>query len=522
MNGAIRKMLLLMATCACVVHGLAATVANKTYFSARNELQQCGRVWAATAPFKKSTPGDRGFHTSALVFASKSGNTVGLGRYLGGSLKTDYSDANGKINIGLSSAGLPNGLFDRQIDHTYSTADGETAMSGSIQLRPTQKRLGVVLGADIDLKKLFSLDGWHVAVSMPIVQVTNNLGVTYPTSVASVDGATKAVTAASTVAQYFAGNYTQAGGNSQQNLMYGKILADDHVRSGAADMKVMVGYDIVREIDGCVELRGGLIIPFGAKPTAERLFEAVNGNGGHVGVVFAGRGDLLLWENKKKRIALWGTSDAEFTFLFSGREKRIAGIFNNSAAVSAAVPTAYAALGVQLNNAGTFPLANVLARDMDVIPSAHLDSTLGLSLIYKDFYFNFGYNMFFRKTETVDMADQWPVDRYGMATYGYSGLTAAADFTATTLSGDGDAVGPINLYNGSTHIADATVTYQIDTTACTGPDQETHQALIGAGWQGLFKGVPVNGAFFASYELPFNSSKAIRGWSLGARMSMYL
>jgi hypothetical protein len=521
MSGAIRKSLLLAALVVSsgVVEG---KVANKTYFSARNELQHNGWLWASKAPFKNEKDGKNGISTDALLFASSSTNKLGLGRHFGASLKSDYSDANATVSIGDSSLDLPNGLFDRQVDHTYSVEDTEHAMWGKLQFRPVQKRIGAYLGAHADLGTLCNAQGWHVSVAMPIVRVSNTLGTTYVTSVASAAGDTKSVTAASTLEHLFDGTYGQIGANSQQQLEYGKIIPGTHVRTAVADIKLSVAYDIARDIDGLVQVRGGVIIPVGTKPKAERLFEAVVGNGRHVGVMAGAHGDMQLWENKEKRMAVWISGDAEYTFLFESREKRIAGIYNADADVQATVPFGHMALGVLLNNAGTFPLANVLARDMHVTPGSHFDATMGVSFTWKDFYFNAGYNMFYKKTETVDLADQWPVDRYGMATYEYAANTAATDFTASSLSTAGtDAVGPIAVrYSTATHIDEATVKYQVDTLACTDSNQETHAAVLGLGYRGVIKAIPFTASLVGSYEIAGDSSKAIQGWVLGAQLSM--
>jgi len=521
MSGAIRKGLLLAAL--VVSAGvIEAKIANKTYFSARNELQHNGWLWAAQAPFKNEKSGERGIATDVLLFGSSSTNKMGLGRHFGASLKSDYSDANATLNVGDSSLHLSNGLFDRQVDHTYSVADTEHAMWGKLQFRPVQKRIGAYLAAHADLGTLANFKGWHVSVAMPVVRVSNTLGATYVTSVAALAGDTKPVTAASTLEHFFDGSYSQTGANSQQALEYGKIIPGTHVRTAVADIKLSVAYDIVRDIDGLVQVRGGVIIPVGTKPKAERLFEAVVGNGRHVGVMAGAHGDMQLWENKEKRMALWISGDAEYTFLFEGREKRIAGIYNSDAEVQATVPFGHMALGVLLNNAGTFPLANVLARDMKVTPGSHFDATMGVSLTWKDFYANLGYNMFYKKTETVDLADQWPVDRYGMATYDYQANTAATDFTASDLFTAGkDAAGPLAVrYSTATHLAGSTVKYQVDTLACTDSNQETHAAVLGFGYKGVIKAIPFTVSLVGSYELAGDSSKAIQGWMIGAQISM--
>lgn len=521
MSGAIRKGLLL-ALCALAHQVVEARVANKTYFSARNELQHNGRLWAAKAPYKGMNKGERGLVTEVIAFGSKSKNDYSLGRYFGSALKADFSDANNVVTIGSSTAGLSNGLFDRQVDHTWDAGNG-SSMAGKMKLNPVQKRIGAYLTARADLGSLFNFEGWHLNAELPIVRITNTIGVTYPVDTAAIAGSAKAATSKSTLAHLFDGTYSQGGKNSQQSLQYGKVSAADDVNTGTADMKFTVAYDVARDTDGMVQVRGGVIVPLGSKPTAENMFEAVRGNGGHVGIVAGIHGDIMVWENKAKKMALLVSGDAEYTFLFEAREKRIAGVYNVGA--DATVPWGHMGLGVQLNNAGTFPLANVLARDMKVTPGSHFDGVLGFSFLWKDFYVNGGYNLFYRKTETVDFADQWPVDRYGMATYVYQGTTAATDFSATSFTDAGKAaVGPLNeRFNVASHLnPTASVAYQADTLVCTCPNQETHSALLGLGYRSMIRSIPFDISVSGSYELALDPTKAINGWSVGAKVTLYL
>jgi len=521
MNNTIQKIIALLAVTGIMMPVLEAKVANKTYFAGRNELQNNGRVWAATTPYPKTAKQNSWLTADVLVFGSRTKNTVGLGQYFGASLKDDCSDANGAVIVSASADGMPNGLFDRQIDHTYVVDNGEAAMSGTMKFAPIQKRLGALFGTSIDLGHYFDIQGWHVSVALPIVQVTNNLGVTYPRSVASHSGTNKTVTAASTIEQFFAGNYRQAGNNSQQDLNYGKVLSENSTSIGAADIKIMAGYDVVQNKDGLVQVQVGVIAPLGDVPTAERLFEAVCGNGGHIGLVAGATGDVRVWENKAKRMAVWLSGRSEYTFLFESEETRIAGVYNYDQEVM--VPWGHAALGVQLYNPGTFPLANVLARQMNVMPGSHFEVTIGGTLVWNDFYINLGYNMYYKKAETVDMLNQWPTDRYGIATYGYQATAAAVDFSAASLADTGDAVGALNVrYNPTTHLNDAAVHYQIDVSACAAPDQELHQAVLGAGYRKVMKDIPVDLSVVASYELSKDRTKAPNAWGLGVRLGVAL
>ena len=167
MKNLMRKALLISA-CVMTVPGVMAQMANKTFFTARNEHQQGGRAWAMSALHKmnQSTHSRFGLTANALIFHSESDNTAGLGQYFGAASRSDLSDANGTVQVKAANDATTNALHGRDVDHTYNTAD--TPMSGTMNLAPWQKRHGVELGFGFDLGKMFkNLSGWHLRAQLP-------------------------------------------------------------------------------------------------------------------------------------------------------------------------------------------------------------------------------------------------------------------------------------------------------------------------------------------------------------------
>jgi hypothetical protein len=521
MKTSLHRMLLAAGLC-LATHSLLANEANKTYFSSRNELQQNGRLWAGRAPGNKTgfhADGAKGITADVSFFASESKNTVGLGKHFGASARADFSDAVGTVNVALADDATTNALVSRQVDHTYSQADTEAPMAGKLKLRPWQKRRGAMMRMHGDLGVMCGWNGWHIDVSAPLVQVKNNLGAEYVNATASVAGAAKAATTESTLANLFAGNYVQSGGNAQQALEYGLVTNEDQVKTGIADVKVMMGYDIAAEVDGTMQLRAGLIVPTGNQPDAKHMLEAVYGNGRHFGLALGMHGDLCLWENAEKKMSWWFTGDMEYTYLFSADEKRIAGL--HDVAGDKQIGWGHMVLAVEKDRAGTFPLANVIARQQEVTPGSHYEGILGTSVVWKNMFFNLGYNVFFRRSEEVKPAQAWPTEKYGLATYAYDAITPASDFTATAFTdADKAAVGPLAMKGSTvTHIDGATVLYQVDPYATAVADQEVHAVLGGIGLTGVTQRGRYTLSLAGAYEFPANTAKALKGWSVSGRLA---
>jgi hypothetical protein len=402
-----------------------------------------------------------------------------------------------------------------------------------MNLAPWQKRHGVDLGFGLDLGKMFkNLSGWHVNVNVPIVEVKNNIGVTFTSlgAQAKGTGGDKAPLTG-TVATFFDGSYSQTlAENAQDALAFGKVSTADRKSDGVADVKVALSYDFAAEHDSAAALHGGVIIPAGNRTTAVDMFEAMHGNGRHVGAFVGGEGSMRVWQNARKGMSLWLSGTAEYTYLFQGREKRVAGLYQGRTGVNKLLPWGHAMLGVKGTGTTTFPLANQFARDMYVTPGSHLDGVMGVTFAWKKLHLNLGYNFYYRQSEDVRLANPWPLDTYGVAAYEWVASTAAANFDGTSKAavkgGDPvaffDAVGPIQTKaKTTTGIATASnVFYHIDPSAAAGSDQQTHTFLGSANFACKFRRIHVDLGFGGSWDIASDASKALEGWNLFGKFSV--
>lgn len=515
MKDLMRKALLVSA-CVLTAQSLQAQAANKTFFVPRSDHHQGGRTWALTAPhYMNYHQGGRfGFSTKAHVFHSSSDNKEGLGEYFGAAANADLSDAVGNAKVVVADGDATNALHGREVDHTYDLNDGGAAsMGGTLNFAPTHKRTGVMLDFDWDMSKMLKgMAGWTIGINVPVVEVKNSLGLTITDSVPSdIDaglGGTKK-DAAGTVAEFFAGTYTQSTTtkNNQQALTHGRINANERKANGVADVKATFGYAFVTEHDSRVRLRAHAIVPTGNRSTGVDIFEAVYGNNHHYGLGLGGEGTLRLWNSAERKMSLWLSGAADYTFLFQGKEKRVAGLYDVANKKTAGWK--HYALAVRDGQKPMFPAANKLVQDVNVTPGSHFDGTIGVTWAWKQFHMNFGYNVFYKQSEDTRLAAQWPVDRYGIVKVDYDADTAA-NFANT------DAVaGPIQHRGKTTTTTGGAVGYQVDTDVCSGADQETHSFHLGAGYQGNFKKMSYSVNFTGSYEFAADKSKALAGWHVG-------
>lgn len=515
MDNAVCKALLLAS--ACVVSSAAAVSSNKTHFAARNELQRCGESWAMSAPHKAGASTKRGISFGADVFYRESDNKVGLGQHFGTSNKANGSDAVNVVQVMLADDATTNALVGRDIDHTHDN-DPAKPMKGSMTLLPFQKRAGVNLGASVDLGQWTKAQGWSLSVAVPVVQVTNNMGSSISGSVASVTGDDKTAVATDTVDNFFNGTYTQpTGKNVQAALSHARVITGDMKATGVADVKVSLGYNMVNKHDANLSVNAGVIIPTGNRGTGVNMFEAIYGNGRHAGGHVGATGGMQLWNSAERNMSLWVSGGAEFTYLFQGREKRTAGVFNSSTAQNRVMPWAHAKLGVEIGQLGTFPMANKLTQDMYVHPGSHFDAVVGLTLTWKNFHANLGYNVFYKQSERVRFADSWAMDTYGQATYAYDG-------TAAAVVGDlkNGALQPRSVSNSYLSGASVAVNEHADVIACCNGDQETHAFLLSVGYGGksLCKKFNFTVGAGAGYEFAADETKALDGFSVNGHVGV--
>ena len=515
-----QKMLgFLLLTCSAAGVLEARTIANKTYFSTRNELQQRGREWAQSARHTRNNQqgGKFGATVDVSLFASRSTNEMGLGQYFGAAIKDNDTDALGTVKVVRDddpNYEKTNALYANEIDHIlgYSAGAAGAPMYGTLTLRPYQERSGahVRLGWNAEALVPF-LKGFRFSVDAPIVRVQNTMAATEADALASTADST------STPLTYFTGGYakTTPVGDVQSALTHGKISTKTLSKTAVADVRVSAAYDVVTGADCGLRFKGSLIVPTGSKSDEKYLWEPVVGNNRHLGAAIGFDANSRLWENEAKRMSIWVSGGLEYTYLFTSREKRLFGLWEHQrdsggwTTINKRAPWRHMALGVKAGSKGGFPLANELARDAYVTPGSHFESVMGLTLCWRAFHFNLGYNVFYKQSEIVTLADAWQDDTFMFANGRDLDSLPSLDYfiqkPGKTNSGLGDA---------------KKVVAHVSPLTCTTPDAETHTLLLSAGYNGELRKHKVNASLGASYELAANSNKALQGWALFGKVGV--
>jgi len=542
------------------VSAQADVIANKTFFTSRNELHQRGREWAASAHSdKKSTK--FGANLSVRGFFSRSTNDKEMGEYFGASRDATGADAG---SVQVVSASPTNALYSRDISHDSEVATGSGAlpaaegkgMTGTLSFKPSQDRFGAMVGytQSFDVFKWKALKGLSLHVDMPVMKVQNNLHAAEAGQVASTN---TGVAAGSTVSAFFKGLVTKPAGQNQQAALTHGLVSFSELDSGVevGDIRVGLSYDFVEAAHSGIQTHIDMIIPAGNKANGKHLWEPIAGNNGHIELGVGVDGYMDAWSGKNWNVRLSG--GAEYTYGFVDTEERMLGVFDTKK--NAVSPWGHAALAIEDGKKGTFPLANVLTRSVNVTPGSHFEMTAGATLSFKDFFFNVGYNAYFKQKEAVEMvANSWKNDHYGYADWAYD-ATVAADFDAADMfaqvdgnaykkiaplpyggsvqepgktSSSNQAVEYIGTYTGTTvkhydgddyydkskidtnKLTVGASRNYLTTATCTTPDQEIHSFLVGAGYNGSIKGFPVGLSVNGSCELAADKAKALQGWSV--------
>jgi len=491
MNKIIKGLLASTLACASFAQG-AALQHGSTFIAHRDELANLGMEWTSSnhlapkAACKVEAPKDAkatdknqpakkctspfGATMTATGFYGESTNKTDLAKRFGigstGAIKitkdTPTADNLHEAIYGLNIHHSPNsdgvsgsvyadthlGTVSHAIDND-TNAYPRTAMNGTLNFAPKRTVYGAHLGWKQSLDGL--LKGLSLSVRAPIVQVKTNMHPTYTGAEASalppVDGKTGA-----TLSDYFSGKLTTDIATyshvSQAALKKNLIDAANDTVTGLADVELGVNY----AFDCCVvkSLKWGFgataQIPTSKKPDGIKLFEAIDGARGHVAAGANGMVHFDAFSNKDFRVSL--DVIANYKYFFKGTEVRTMGIYDLDNKVM--LPASQYRLLMHNGVSGVVPAANVLTVEHDVTPGHQVDALAGLSVEWKNFTFDIGYNMFWHAAEKVTPKANWSNDTYALAHNHYSMLTTALhnDIVGGTAKLTGDELINHNGYVG--------------------------------------------------------------------------
>jgi len=338
-------------------------------------------------------------------FYRMSDNDIGLGKYFG----TNYKNY---INIGRTSptTDVRSSLIVQNHDFEGSPTD----LSGTIKLCPKHTSYGIYFSYHQELNNVNK--GLFFQFNIPLQHVENNLRMCAYDEVKDPSGG---------VCDYFMGNFSQTeeAKNKQEALTYFKICSPRN-KSGIADIEVLVGQKFVEKTEHQISAALKIIVPTGNKPSPCYMFPAVIGNGRHWGLGAKVNGAMNV--TKGNDYSLECLFNLDYTYVFRAEEKRTLGYrkgFDDSEIVqehdtSSVMAWGYYLLAGEEGKQGVFPFANVLTRELNVLPGGKIQGHTSLAYHRNNTTIDFGYSFYAQEGEKIT-AKYWEKDKYAPANPDY-------------------------------------------------------------------------------------------------------
>ncbi|MBM3887071.1 hypothetical protein FJ364_04010, partial [Candidatus Dependentiae bacterium] len=299
---------------ACMLHSAAfalGTFEHKTFLLPHNPVHNLQLEQTLWRTHRHNPALSQTGHFQITGFYGESMNRNAIGRYFG------IGNGSNSFLVGAGNEAAT------ELDGGYLVHDRANAaasnLHGKVTLRPHQ----TIWGANISYRQSMSgpFAGVFFQASMPIVQIANNLGLTFE----NTSDVNLAPTQKYSLADFYEGSVNvEAGENAQGPLTKGKMVAGDRKTSGIADINLQIGYKLICNKDTHLDvyLRG--VVPTGNRSTGEYLFEPIIGNNNHFGIGFGVDADATLWKKEEHRLTLQG--NAQYTYVLEANETRLAGI----------------------------------------------------------------------------------------------------------------------------------------------------------------------------------------------------
>lgn len=333
----------------------------------------------------------------AVPFYRTSNRSGKLGKYFG---------TNDKNILTVDAFGPDTDIQNNLVIHQASTT-----LKGKLKLDPKHTAYGALLSLNQNLDGIHR--GLFFRINIPIEHVEHDLraSVTDETKI-SQSGNLKGIL------DFFKGLYEQTEATEiQTKLTHAKIKSLDS-RSGIADLELMLGAKLVErqehEVTGALKI----FIPTGSRPSGEFLYQAIVGNNRHWGV--GGEFDASMNIYKSEEHSLECILHLDYTYFFKSDEMRTLSYRNGTDRVGETEDTpvkfswGHYILGGEHGKQGTFPLANVLTRDVDVTPGGRVQGHASFAYHRNNTTIDFGYSFLAKEGEKV-VVKHWEDDKYGPA-----------------------------------------------------------------------------------------------------------
>jgi len=281
-----------------------------------------------------------------------------------------------------------------------TTQDQANAAVGNttLELNPEEKTYGIRLDYHQDLDRL--IKGLYLKTALAIVHVRHDAGLKICSNVTMIKDALE---------KYFKGEFEGFGvGNMQEKLTNAKIKPTSFSSTGVADIDMALGYKFFNRETYYAGLALAITLPTGNEAHSAFMFEPLHGNGNH----FALGGDLfmqcrLLGDIDHNLTLYWLT---KYRYLFKNIELRTAGLKNRNWGQ-------YYLLNVtgREANGKLIPAANITTKHVEVTPGSQYDGIWGLAYNVGNVSLDFGYDMFFKESESLTLKDKFCDNKYAIA-----------------------------------------------------------------------------------------------------------
>lgn len=258
-------------------------------------------------------------------------------------------------------------------------------------------------GVGFDYVQSFCEKYWF-EVSAPIMKVTNWFDIDEEI-IQTGGGALKNVIGLDGRPRY--ANMTQYF--TESNLKYGKIIPGKKLEKwGLADIEVKLGWATYDNGEAHLRTFIGMTIPTGNKPSAEYLFEPVIGNNQHFGIIFGSNFCFPVIEHGKHHIRQ--EVDTCGRYLFPNHQVRSFDLVGKNWGRYMEI---YKSLGQASKNSpynGSFGI-ETFTQKVEVDPRFSFTFNTAWDYTYSDWFVaEFGYNMFARQGEKIELVNEFPKD----------------------------------------------------------------------------------------------------------------
>jgi len=291
-------------------------------------------------------------------------------------------------------------------DGTNPTNQNDLFLS-QVFLKPRQSMVGV----GFHWKQSFWRNaekgrGWWMSISFPIVQVKNNMH--FHENVVNNGGG---VVPQDQLPEGFVAYPNLTAAFQQEGWNFGKIKVDGSLKkTRVADIDLRFGYEWLQDDPYHLESFIGLVIPTGNRPKAHHLFEAIVGNGGHVGVEWGAVYSMKIWECEEREAMITMEHSAVNKYLFKREQVRSLDLkykpWSRYIQLYANLEAAQAAANAEDIYSFT-PGINILTQEVDVTPGYQFQLNSAFIFDWKGFELEGGFNFFARRAEIIKLANTW-------------------------------------------------------------------------------------------------------------------